>query len=65
MIQSITDNAGSLESASLKSNQMSIEEHRQVLILLFDIECENATGECEIEFQFIGMQGHFISFNFR
>ena len=65
MIQGITDNAGSLESASLKSNRMSIEEDRQVLVLLYTIECEQASGECEMEIQFIGMQGHLISFNFR
>jgi hypothetical protein len=65
MIQSIADNAGALESASLKSNRMLIEEDRQVLVLLYDIECENATGECEIEIQFVGMQGHFVSFKFR
>jgi hypothetical protein len=65
MMQRVADNAGDLESASLRTHKMHVEEERQALVLVFDIECERAAGECEIEFQFVGMQGHLVSFNFR
>ena len=65
MMQSVAENGGKLQSATLRTHNMLIEKERQVLQLTFDLECEKASGECEIEFQFVGMQGHLTSFNFR
>lgn len=65
MMQSVAENGGRLQSATLRTHRMQIEEQRQVLVLNFDVECEKASGECEIEYQFVGMQGHLIRFHFR
>ncbi len=65
MMQRIAANGGAFQSATLRTHRMSLEQDRQALILLFDLDCELVKGECEIEFQFAGMQGHLISFDFR
>ncbi len=64
MMRTIAGNGGSFQSATLRTHRMTLEKDNQVLTLLFDLECERANGECEIEFQFAGMQGHLISFDF-
>ena len=65
MMQTVAKNGGPLQSATLRSHRMSMEEDRQALVLLFDIECERAHGTCELEIEFVGMQGHLISFDFQ
>jgi hypothetical protein len=64
MIQNIADNAGALETVTLRSHRLSLEANRQVLVLTFDLQCDRANGHCEIEIQFVGMQGHLIGFDF-
>ncbi len=64
MIQNISANAGALETITLRSHRLSLEPNRQVLILDFDLQCDRASGHCEIEIQFVGMQGHLIGFDF-
>ncbi len=65
MMQNVAENSGALKESQLKSHRMSLENDRQALYLVYGIDCENATGECEIEIQFIGMKGHLIGFNFQ
>ncbi len=65
MMQSIGDNGGSLRSLKLRNHQMVLEDDSQTLVLEYDLECERASGQCTIEFQFVGMKGHLVSFRFR
>ena len=64
MIQNIAANAGAPETIKLRSHRLSLEATRQVLVLVFELQCDRANGQCEIEIQFVGMQGHLIGFDF-
>ncbi len=65
IMELVHSNGGQLQHAQLRSHKMQIADNDQRLILVFDLQCEKTNGECVIEFQFIGMKGHLMSFNFR
>ena len=65
MITKITNHGGVLKSLKLREHRFSLEGTSPALFLLYDIECERAGGHCEIEFQFSGMKGHLLGFDFQ
>ncbi len=64
MSQGIRENAGALKSATFKSSRMDLSDGGQTLLLNFNINCEEATGTCEIKVQFVGMKGHLLGYDF-
>ncbi|MEZ6074042.1 MAG: hypothetical protein R3C10_28135 [Pirellulales bacterium] len=65
MIKKVTANGGCLKSMRLVGQRFSSEGTSPTLFVTYDIECERATGRCEIEFQFVGMKGYLFGFDFR
>lgn len=64
MSRAVRENAGTLKSATFKSSRMDLSDGGQTLLLNFDINCEEATGTCEIKVQFVGMKGHLLGYDF-
>ena len=64
MMAKIASNGGMLENLQLRSHRFTLEDDLQTLILLYDLQCERASGTCKIEFEFAGMKGHLIAFDF-
>jgi hypothetical protein len=64
MMAKIASNGGMLENLQLQSHQITLKDDLQTLILRYDLQCAHASGTCKIEFEFSGMKGHLIAFDF-
>ena len=64
MVEQIRGSAGSLKEATFKESRMDLSAGGQTLLLDFDINCEKATGTCEIKIQFVGLKGHLLGYDF-
>lgn len=65
MMDTVMANGGSLKQAELQGSRFTLSGASPTLYLTYAIECERASGQCEIEFQFVGMKGHLLGFSFR
>ena len=64
MMTRVVDNGGPLQGLQLKSHRFSLEGGNPTLFLLYDLQCEQANGACQLEFQFVDMKGHLLGFDF-
>ena len=64
MMAKVASNGGMVKNLQIRSHQFTLEDDSQKLILLYDLECQWASGTCKIEFEFAGMKGHLIAFDF-
>ena len=64
MVTKITKNGGKLEKLELGDQRFSLDGPAPALLLTYDVQCERAAGVCEIEFQFVGMKGFLLGFDF-
>jgi hypothetical protein len=65
MVHQISDHSGKLKTATLREHRFSLDGLSPALFLLYDLNCENAQGTCEIEFQFVGLKGYLLGFDYQ
>lgn len=65
LVTMIAERGGEMQSIEFKDSRMEIDGNSQMLILNYDITCEQLTGSCEVKIQFIGLKGHLMGFNFQ
>lgn len=63
IMERLRKNGGALKKSTFRNSNYDAKEER--LSLFFNIECENAKGEAEIQIQFRAMTGDILGFYFR
>ena len=64
MMARVASNGGTVKNLQMRSHQFTLEDDSQTLILMYDLQCQWASGTCKIEFGFAGMKGHLMAFDF-
>ncbi|MFO0946058.1 MAG: hypothetical protein U1D30_08940 [Planctomycetota bacterium] len=64
MIDEVAGNAGSLKSIEFQDAKFNADD-QQTLFVTYRVDCEKSLLDAIVEFQFEGLKGHLLGFNFK
>lgn len=64
MIDDVTGKAGPLKSIEFRAAKFTADE-KEMLVVSYRANCENKILDATVDFQFIGLKGHLLGFNFQ